>query len=167
MSPGNITDVLDAVEELQDKVLAKKLLYKWIQSAATRPEYQQVEEMVFESRIKKLNTEVLDTLNQMRDRQHPPITVVEALNRIERNSGWGERERIALVRSTVQNYEDALRQIRNDALAHFLQEHLGWLRSGSYDENFKNGVDNFLTACRNIVTSNLNSRAPRITRGFQ
>jgi hypothetical protein len=127
MSPGDITDVLVAIEELGDNSLTSRFLDKWIESAVTRPEYQQIEERVFEGHFRRLNTKVLATLNQMRDKQHPPLTVVQALERIVKNSGWGERERIALARSTVQDYEKALRQIRGDTLRHFLKEHLGWL----------------------------------------
>jgi hypothetical protein len=104
----------------------------------------------------------------MRDKQHPPLSVAQALERIVKNSGWGERERIALAKSTVQDYEEALSQIRNDTLRHFLKEHLGWLRHGPHDENFKNGVDNFLAACMNIVAADSSSRLSEIiVRSFQ
>ncbi len=168
MSPGTITNVIDAVEELGDKALAREFLDKWTQSAVTRPEYQQIEERMFEDHINKLNADVLTTLNQMRDKQHPPLTVVEALERIVKNSGWGEREKIALARSTVQDYEEALAQIKNDELSYFLKEHLGWLRHGPYDKNFKIGADNFLAACRNIVIANESGRlAKMIVRSFK
>lgn len=168
MSPGDITDVLDAIEELGDKALTRQFLDKWIESAVTRSEYQQIEERVFASHIRKLNAEVLATLNQMRDRQHPPLTVEQTLERIVKNSGWGERERIALARSTVQDYENVLRQIKDDSLRHFLKEHLGWVRHGAPDESFRNGVDNFLAACRNIVAANSGSRLSGIiVRSFQ
>ncbi|MFY9327482.1 MAG: P-loop NTPase fold protein [Georgfuchsia sp.] len=168
MDPGAITDVISAVEEVGDNALAQVFLDKWIQSALTRPEYQQLEERIFESSHRKFNAKVVATLNQMRDMQHPPLTVVEATERIIKNSGWGEREKIALARSTVQEYESSLRQIKNDELARFLLEHLEWIRNGPYDDNFKTGVDNFIAACAGISTSDPDSRLARIIhRAFQ
>ena len=98
----------------------------------------------------------------MRDKQHPPLSIVETVERIVKNSGWGEREQIALRSSNVQQYEDALREITNDTLRRFLAEHLGWVRNGPYDENFKNGADNFVAACVNIHSAAPDSRLSRI-----
>lgn len=168
MAPDAITDVLDAIEKLGDRTLAKQFLDRWIQSALIRPEYQQLEERIFEDHFRKLNADVLATLNQMRDKQHPPLTVLQAVERIVKNSGWGERERIALARSTVQDYEEALTQLKNEALRQFLKEHLGWIRHGPYDDNFRNGVDNFLASCQKIVSADASSRLSEIViRAFQ
>lgn len=168
MDPGTITDLISATEELGDKVLAKDFLGRWIRSAQTRPEYQQLEERIFESSHRKFNAEVTATLNQMRDKQHPPLTVVEAVERIIENDGWGDRERIALARSTVEEYENLLQQLRNDSLARFFRIHLDWIRNGPYDDNFKTAIDNFVAACVRVLVSDEQSRLARmIHRSFQ
>lgn len=167
MSPYDITTVVSAIEEIDDKALAREFLDKWIQSMPTRPEYQQIEERDFEISGRRLHPEVLAALNHMRDKQHPPLTVVEVVQRIVK-SGWGEQERIALARSTVQDYEDALRDINNETLSYFLKKHLEWFRNVPNDKEFKNGVSNFLAACLNIVNGDSGSRLSTIiSRVFQ
>lgn len=162
MDPGAITDIVFLVGELGDSALARQFLDAWLLAIETRPEYQKMGEQIFESAHRKFHPDVIGKMNAMRDNQHPPLTVVETAERIVKNSGWGEREKIALQRSTVQQYEDALKEIANDTLRRFLMEHLGWVRNGPYDDNFKNGADNFVAACYNICSATPDSRLSRI-----
>lgn len=168
LDPGAITDMVSIIEELGDPRLAREFLVKWLNSIELRPEYQQLEERIFDSPHRKLHPEVIAKLDQMRDKQHPPLTLVDTVERIIKNSGWGEREKIALKGSTVRQYQDVLRDIQNETLRRFFKEHLGWIRNGPHDENFKNGADNFVAACVNIYTDAPDSRLSNIIyREFQ
>lgn len=162
IGPDAITDIVAAVEQL-DASLAKEFLDAWLLSVDTRPEYQKLEERIFDTSFRKYHPAVLEKMNAMRDLQHPPLTVIEAAERIISNSGWGERERRSLHSSSVQSYKESLQQLTGKELSLFLSLHLEWARREvPFDENFKVGTDNFLAACFSICTSQPQSRLSKI-----
>lgn len=162
MGSDAITDIVSAVEQL-DVSLAKQFLDAWLLSVEIRPEYQKMEERIFDTSFRKYHPEVIAKMNALRDAQHPPLTVIETVERIISNSGWGEREKISLCNSNVQIYKDALHQLTGKQLRLFLSLHLEWARRDApYDENFKIGTDNFLAACSNIYSADPNSRLSKI-----
>jgi hypothetical protein len=162
LNPEAITDIVSVVAEQLDPNLARRFLDAWLSSVDSRPEYQHLDESMFYSPHRPFHPEVLSKMNAMRDRQHPPLTVVEAAERIITNSGWGEREQYSFRSSTVPQYEEALRDIKNDTLRRFLDLHLRWIADGPYDDNFKSGIDNFLSACTKIRLDAPDSRLSKI-----
>ena len=168
LDPGAISDIVSVVEDLGDFALAREFLDAWLLSIDTRPEYQHLEERIFEDSFRKFHPEVIEKMNAMRDKQHPTLTVIETAERIVKNSGWGESERIALRNSTVTDYEDALLEIRGVTLRRFLSEHIKWVRNGPYDENFRHAAENFVGACTNIFSAAPDSRLSKmISDGFR
>ena len=139
LDPCAITDMVSIIEELSDPRLAREFLVRWLNSIELRPEYQLLEERIFDSPYRKLHPAVNAKLDQMRDKEHPSLTLVDTVERIINNSGWGEREKIAIKGSTVRQYQDVLRDIQNETLRRLFREHHGWIRNGPHDENFKNG----------------------------
>jgi hypothetical protein len=162
IGPDAISDLVSTVEELGDGDLAKKFLDDWLASLDLRPEYQNLDERPFESPHRSFHPKVIEKLNAMRDQQHPPLPLIDVVERIVQNSGWGDREKIALRNSSVTKYEDAIREVRGDTLRRFFGEHIGWLKSEPYDENFKIGATNFVRACANIYTAEPNSRLSKM-----
>nr|MDP2190172.1 hypothetical protein [Rhodoferax sp.] len=168
LDPGAITDIVSVVEDLGDSALAKEFLDAWLLSIDTRPEYQNLEERIFEDSYRKFHPEVIGKMNAMRDKQHPTLTVIETAERIVKNSGWGDRERIALRNSTVKDYEDAFLEIRGVTLRRFLSENIKWVRSGPYDENFRHAAENFVAASVNICSADPGGRLSQMIRdGFR
>lgn len=158
-----ITDLVSVVEKkLGDVDLARKFLDSWLLSIETRPEYQQMNEVPFDMSLREYHPDVIRKMNEMRDKQHPPLTVIETANRIIDNSGWGERGRYSLRNSSIQQYEDALKQITGDQLRRFLSIHLEWAKNAPYDENFKIGVNNFIAACSKARLAEPSSRLSAI-----
>lgn len=161
--PDSITDIVSVINKLGDATLAQQFLDAWLLSVETRPEYQQMNEVPFDVSLREYHPEVKKKMNEMKDKQHPPLTVIETANRIIDNSGWGERERYTLRNSTIQHYEEALKQITGDDLRRFLSIHLEWARRDTpYDENFKIGTNNFLVACFNVYSASPSSRLSKI-----
>lgn len=172
MSPRTITDIASVVNThidggLPQGALSARLVSAWIHEADARPEFQKLEERIIDDTHKELHPAILAKLEEMRDLQFPPISIIEASNTISKRS-WSDRERIALSRSTVQQYEDALRQLRHDDLRKFVQLHIEWITSHVPDDKFKNGAANFVSACSNIRKSLPNTRfSSFITDVFQ
>jgi len=162
LGPDSISDIVTVVEKLGDTVLARQFLDAWLLSIDTRPGYQQMGEGTIDLSFRNYHPEVIMKMNAMRDKQHPPLTLIETSNRIIDNSGWGDREKISLRNSTVQQYEETLNQITGDQLRRFLSTHLEWAKNTPYDENFKIGTDNFFAACFNVHSAVPNSRLSKI-----
>lgn len=161
--PDSISDIVSVIEMLGDAVLAKQFLDAWLQAIDTRPEYQNMNEVPFDISLRKYHPDVIIKMNAIRDKQHPPLTVLETAERIIDNSSWGERERYTLRNSTIQQYEEELKQLTGDLLRRFLSIHLEWARRHEpYDENFKIGTDNFMAACLNIYSATPNTRLSKI-----
>ena len=160
--PDSITDIVSVIEKLGDVVLARQFLDSWLLSIETRPEYKKMEEVPFDTSLRQYHPDVIKKMNEMRDEQHPPLNVIEIVERITNNSSWGERERYSLRNSTIQQYEDALKQLTGDQLRRFLYKNLEWAKNPLGDENFKIGADNFLAACFNVYSEASKSRLSKI-----
>jgi hypothetical protein len=160
--PDSITDIVSVIEKLGNVDLARQFLDSWLQSIETRPEYQNMDEVPFDISLRQYHPEVIKKMNEMRNKQHPPLTVIETAERIIDNSGWGERERYSLRNSTVQQYEEALIQVNGDKLRRFLYKNLEWAKNPPGDDSFKIAVDNFLAACFNVYSADPNSRLSKV-----
>lgn len=101
-------------------------------------------------------------LREIRDRQHPPLKLSEVVPRIRERSGWGDRERIAMRSSTVDEYVEVLSSLSGTELRQFLVEHLGWVRHGASDAAFEHGVNNFVEACRRIRAQRPGTRLSKL-----
>lgn len=161
--PDSITDIVSVLEKLGEHALARHALDLWINYVESSPKYQQMNDVPFDVNLREYHPDVANKMNAMRARQHPPLTVIETADRIVMNSAWGHRERDSLANSTIQVYEDSLKQITGDQLRRFLSINLEWAkRPIPYDESFRVGTENFLAACFNLYSSDPNSRLSKI-----
>lgn len=163
LSAEAVSEVVPIVEELGDIPLARKMLDACLQSLNVRFAEQVLDERFHERTTRKLHPEILAKLTSIKVQHHPRLSLVETANRISKHSGWGEREKTTLGSSTLQEYQDALKQITGDELYLFLNVHIEWLRQNTaYDENFERAANNFLAACVSIVSIESNSRLAKI-----
>lgn len=150
-----ITALMSTIEkQLDDTALAKQFLEAFLIVLDNQQGDQQIKAIGFGDEI---HPEIATKLDEIENIKHPPLSLVETVERIIDNSGWGERERFALRHSTIQQYEDELKQIKNETLRRFLTQHIEWM-GNPYDDDFKNGVNNFVAACANIYSSDPESR---------
>lgn len=165
-----ISGLVELVEDIDGVDLAATLLTKWIESMKKSAIASELEEDTWETFHQKIHPKILATLRQIKEQKFPLLSLEETMKRIGKNSGWGDRERSALLQSTVLQYENALRSLRNDALARFLSEHFSLLRTVGIqdDEPFSNALANFKNACRVICLSEPSSRlAMMLKRSFK
>ncbi|MBA1245472.1 P-loop NTPase fold protein [Pseudomonas japonica] len=99
---------------------------------------------------------------RIRNNRFPPLTLVEALQRIRNNNGWGDRENICLSESTPKMYEATIRSLRGKELANFLNENFSIMRISNPEPAFSHALENFKYACKNIVDSDPDSRLSEI-----
>lgn len=163
LSAEDVSEVVPIVEELGDIQLARQMLDICLQSLSARFAEKILDERFNEFATGKFHPEILAKLTVIKEQQHPRLSLIEARSRITKNSGWGEREKVALGSSTVQEYVRALKQITGTELSNFVREHCVWLRQeNAYDENFENARGNFLAACLQIYNTESDSRLAKI-----
>lgn len=162
MSPSTITNIVEVLKELNGEELAEKFLVAWESSLSSRLAYQNIEERIFDTSFQKIHPKVLMKMNQLRDEQHPPLDIYEAAENISKNTGWGDRERIAFQGSTKDQYIERIQNLDRIQLHIFFKIHFEWLRNSSLDSAFENGVINFLAACSEITTLKPDSRIAEI-----
>lgn len=154
-----ITSIISTIKELNDSVLAEKFLNACLQSIEPcSAEHEKLETTHYGNIC---HPEITVKINTLRDTLNPPLSLIEAVEYIIKNPGWGERERAAFRNSTVQGYEDTLKEIKNKPLRLFIIQHIEWI-SVLQDENFKHGVENFIAACAKIYASDPTSRLSKI-----
>ena len=158
LGPDEVTDLISVARDLGDAGLAQQFLDSWSQSLPTRAAYQDVDEGSFDHPHRPYDPDVDRILKSLKRSQHPSLSVVEVAERVVKNSGWGDREKAALKNSTIDQYENALNELRNDDLRHFVRTHIDWIRNGAYDDNFKTGIHNFVAAAKRIYDASPESR---------
>lgn len=159
MSPADVSNIARSIEEsLGDKTLANKFIDAWIAEVETRPEFQNMDERDFKIPRSIWHPKIIDCLTQIRDKQHPPLSLIEAISRILETSSWGLREWTAFERSTAAQYEYELEKLTGEPLRRFVAKHIIWIENGPPDEFAKGAMENFVEACARICTYNSKSR---------
>jgi hypothetical protein len=168
LSPSEISELVGVIDKLGDTVLSRQVLDRWVASANSRPEFQTLRNTDFVHDFEQLHPEVQAALQAVIANSCPPLTLVEAVLHIARDSSWGNRQTSPIESATQAEYEVAIRSLRLADLRTFLYEHLKWHGQQLGNEYFPNGVNNFISACRHICSAEPSSRlASMIKRTFE
>lgn len=162
----SIASIADAAEEIGEPVLASKLIDAWIKSFEERVSLTEITEDSFERFHRRIHPKILEKFKSLKEAKYPPLSLSESVDRIIKNSGWGEREKAAFLQSSAAQYEETIRNLVNDDLADFISQHFSWPRTGGLmeDQSFATAMSNFESACRNICLSEPTSRLSNILR---
>lgn len=164
ISPSDVTDIASVLDgELRAQQTGLALVNAWIASADGRPEYKNLTEGAFDYH-RSIHPLIAKKLQTMKDMQNPPLTIVEAVERIYGDRSWGNRERDALQRSTVSQYVEVLKGLTGEPLGSFIREHSRWYRDSPIDESFAHGLRQFLMACQQVCDEQPDSRLAKIIR---
>jgi hypothetical protein len=152
---ASVTSIADALEELGATASADSLIDAWIKSFGERVEMSTISEDSFERWHQKIHPKILERFKSLKEEKYPSLSLSEAVALLASNSGYSVRVEATLLRSTVAEYEEAIRSFRNGNLADFIEVHFSWARIGGRMENqsFANAMSNFESACRNIYQS--------------
>lgn len=162
----SISSLADVLEEIGNPELATQLIESWINKFDERMELKDISEDSFRSFHQKIHPRILEKFSLLKDAKYPPLSLEEAINRIVKNSGWGNREEATLSKSTIEQYEKTLRCLKKDDLSSFLHEHLSRLRNGGSVNHpaFTIATANFEAASRSICLAEPTSRLSNILR---
>ncbi|WP_349746667.1 P-loop NTPase fold protein [Pseudomonas frederiksbergensis] len=155
LTGNQVSAVADILTELGETNLSEKLIGRWIEINEPLIDPNESDEFnmgrSLHPAIEALNTRI-------RERQYPPLTLEEAIERVRSNSGWGDRENICFQNSTPTQYEETLKTLRGSELAKFICENFSLLRTIGLNDSFQHGINNFKEASTNIVRSAPESR---------
>jgi hypothetical protein len=166
ISPPEVSNIALSIEEsLGAKDLADEFIDAWIASIETRPEFQNVDERDFRIPRSVWHPRIIECLTQLRNKQHPPLSLTEAIFRIVETSSWGQREWTAFERSTAAEYELVLARLSGDPLRRFVAKHFDWIRDGAPDAFTAEATENFIEACRRICQHHHKSRLAFVLKG--
>lgn len=126
----------------------------------------EITEDSFERFHQKIHPKILEKFKSLKEAKYPPLSLYESVYRIIKKSGWGEREKAAFSQSSITQYEETIRDLKNDNLADFLEQHFSWPRVGGLmeDQAFATAMSNFESACRNICLSEPTGRLSEILK---
>lgn len=100
-----------------------------------------------------------------RDTQIHCATVVDAINHLLKNNGWGHQQEAVMRAATIDDFETAMRSLKGQNFKLFLLQSLDILEQPEmYGRHFDQAGVNFLEACRRIVRAEKDSRFGRLLR---
>jgi hypothetical protein len=165
-----VTTICTIATSLGDARLGVQIVEKWIS--------RYTEELSKESEDSRdqweapstLHPRILAAIGEARSVRQQGMGPIDAALNIERNSGWGSREREALGSAQPGDYIDRLSDLSKEDLRIVFRQHLLEFRRRDSAEHpyFRTAADAFVEACKQIVASQPNSRiAWIIERRFQ
>jgi len=158
-----VTSIISVIEEeLGNLALAQQFLENCLDSIGSSSEQKKLKIITYGD---KCHPAISRQLQEIENLINPPLTLVETVERIIVNSGWGEKEKFALRNSTIEQYENTLKLMENYPLSDFMTKHGEWIIN-PFDEDFRKGADNFIAACSKICFDEPNSRLSKIIRRF-
>ena len=164
LSPSEVSELVGVIDKLGDAALSRQVLDRWVASVNSRPEFQTLRDTDLVHDFDQLHPEVQTALQKVIATSCPPLTLVEAVLHIARNSSWGNRQTRPIENATQAEYEAAIRSLKLADLRTFLYEHLKWHGQQLGNEYFPNGVSNFIGACRHICSVEPSSRLTSMIR---
>lgn len=166
MSAKDVSSFVEVVKKLGDEQIVREALDIWL-IAASQPDFQHEESDVWGVNYDNLHPEVAAKIKALTEISNPPLTICEAVERIVRTSGWGDREIAAFANSTVSDYEAAIRTLTLEPLRIFIVRHVGWLSEDFGGDHFKKATENFTVACKKIYGADPTGRLSQmIKRSF-
>jgi len=161
LSGNQVSAIAEILTELGETNLSEKLIDRWIEINEPLIDPNESDEFnmgrSLHPAIEALNTRI-------RERQYPPLTLEEAIERVRSNSGWGDRENICFQKSTPTQYEETLKTLRGSELAKFICENFSLLRTIGLNDSFQHGINNFKEASTSIILTDPESRLALILK---
>lgn len=146
-----ITALHESLSQLPDgKAIADSALDNWIKAFREKNLHEVNLDNFFRRKIHPLIEEELNSINA---KSKANTTALDACISIVKNSGWGLREEAALKSATVQDMEKIIRTSAVPNLKLFMGRMIEmYINKQNYINPFGTAMDNFVQACRNIVS---------------
>lgn len=140
--------------------LEEALIDGWSDHFATITDKTEFQGLLFR---KQLHPKIAAAINHARDARIHSATVVDAINCLLENNGWGSQEEAVMRAATVDDFETAMRSLKGLDFKLFVLKSLDILEQHEmYEKHFGHAGMNFLEACQRIVKAEKESRFGRL-----
>jgi hypothetical protein len=168
LGPVLASQLCQSISELEGgSAVGEAIVDNWIAEFKRSDQRASSSENIFNNPLhKKIKAEI--DLKEVEAQKK--MTVVDACTTIITKSGWGTFEEIAMRSASVNDFEDAIRNMTDlDELARFMRRMMDLrLRHHDDDQHFGSATKHFVQACRNIANDENSLRlAKLINRLFE
>lgn len=168
LDPFIVTQLNTALEKLPGgAVIGEKIVDGWIKAfKATMPAMVN-DDNPFNN---PLHPNIRAEFDAIKENVQTNTTVVDACMDIIENSGWGTLQEVAMRQATADDFEAAIRDMKDlDMLSRFMRRMIELrLRKETYDPHFGGATVRFVEACRTIASDTTSPRlAGLIKRLFE
>lgn len=159
LSARTVTELDSMLAELPNgATIGAAIIDEWITAFRKRTSPKERDDNPFDN---PLHPKIQEEFNSITEREQEKATVVDACIDIIENSGWGTLQEVTLKRSTIADFETAIRETENlDRLKSFMRQMIRMrINRASYDDHFGLATENFVQACRSITSD---AASPRL-----
>ena len=163
-----VTVLYDLVCKLHDgQPIAERMLDAWIERFEEIKGSVEFADSPLSSFFQRLNPRLKAALDTARDERMQSGTLVEVMLSLVGRNGWGHREEAILKVASVDDFLEAMRTLKGQDFKTFILKSLDILEQNQmYEKHFGNAGNNFLEACRRIVSSEETSRLGRLLQAL-
>lgn len=163
LDPYAATQLQESLSEYPNGAdIGQDIIDRWIESFRANPPPQVSDDNPFN---RPLHPSIKAAFAAINAKAQDRLTVVDACTTIIEQSGWGAMEEVAMRRTTVADFETAIREMDVDSLRKFMRRMIEMsLQPQAYKQHFGDATDRFVEACRLIANDQNSPRLARLIR---
>lgn len=163
LDPYAATQLQESLSEYPNGAdIGQDIIDRWVESFRANPPPQVSDDNPFN---RPLHPSIKAAFAAINAKAQDRLTVVDACTTIIEQSGWGAMEEVAMRRTTVADFETAVREMDVDSLRKFMRRMIEMsLQPQAYKQHFGDATDRFVEACRLIANDQNSPRLARLIR---
>lgn len=163
LDPYAATQLQESLSEYPNGAdIGQDIIDRWVESFRANPPPQVSDDNPFN---RPLHPSIKAAFAAINAKAQDRLTVVDACTTIIEQSGWGAMEEVAMRRTTVADFETAIREMDVDSLRKFMRRMIEMsLQPQAYKQHFGDATDRFVEACRLIANDQNSPRLARLIR---
>lgn len=163
LDPYAATQLQESLSEYPNGAdIGQDIIDRWIESFRANSPPQVSDDNPFN---RPLHPSIKAAFAAINAKAQDRLTVVDACTTIIEQSGWGAMEEVAMRRTTVADFETAIREMDVDSLRKFMRRMIEMsLQPQAYKQHFGDATDRFVEACRLIANDQNSPRLARLIR---
>jgi hypothetical protein len=163
LDPYTVTSLSERLLELPDgKPIADAAVNKWVKAFTAKGLEEIDSNDLFQ---RKLHPQIQTAFNAINSNAQAKTSAYDACLYLAKNSGWGERQEIAMKAASIQEMEEAIRKSPSLEKQQFMVKMVELcINNETYEKCFGAAMDNFVEACKNIVNDPESARLGKLVK---
>jgi hypothetical protein len=166
LSPTSVTALCDELNKLPGgEAVANEAIQRWLVGFRARRPEETPSEVDFYGR--KMHPQIQAEFDALERNTQANISAIDACEYISKNSGWGDRQTLALKSTSASDFEMLIRTLDTKRLKILLWKMTELTANKrNYEILFGSAMDNFVEACRSIVQTADHPRLSTLLRAL-